>query len=439
MGLRPIHLGALIVASMIGSGVFTTSGFALADLGSPHAVLLAWALGAVHAALGAASYGWLAARVPESGGEYVILQRTMHPAAAYVVGWVSLLAGFTAPIAAAAHGLEAYLQREGALWIGATAIVGSAALHGIRRDLGAGLQTAAVALKLLLLFGFLALGLGSLDHALLAAPTEARWEKLGATLVWISFSFSGWNAAIYLAGETRGKPQHLARWSVAAVVVVGALYLGLNAVFVFAAPPSELAGRPDIGVAAASALGGSALARALSLVVALALLTSVSSMMMAGPRVLWKMGRDGALPRVLGRGEHTPHVAIAVQGVLALVVFFVSTLRELLGYIGLTLSVSSALTVTALLLEYRRGRIVPRTRALLVIPVAYIMATLLMAAWLAWLEPMQALASAGTLGMGLLVYGAQKRRDRSPDERPPDAVDSNSSAPASPTRTLPRR
>lgn len=409
-GLRPIHLGALIVASMIGSGVFTTSGFALADLGSPHAVLLAWVLGALHAALGAASYGWIAARVPESGGEYIILHRTMHPAAGYVVGWVSLLAGFTAPIAAAAHGLEAYLQREGALWIGAAAILGSAALHGVRKDLGAGLQTAAVALKLLLLFGFLALGLGSLDDVDGVPLSETRWEKLGPTLVWISFSFSGWNAAIYLAGETRGKPRHLAAWSVAAVAVVGALYLGLNTVFVLAAPMSELSGRPDIGVAAASALGGASFSRGLSLIVALALLTSVSSMMMAGPRVLWKMGREGALPRVLGRGEHTPHVAIAVQGALALVVFFASSLRELLGYIGLTLSLSSALVAAALLLEHRRGSFAPRTRALLAVPVAYIVSTLLMTAWLAWLEPGQALASAGTIVVGLVVYAAQQRR-----------------------------
>lgn len=408
-GIRPIHLGALIVASMIGSGVFTTSGFALADLGSPHAVLVAWLLGALHAALGAASYGWMAARVPESGGEYVILHRTVHPAAGYVVGWVSLLAGFTAPIAAAAHGLEAYLQRGGALWIGALAIVGSAALHGVRRDLGAGLQTAAVGLKLLLLLGFLALGLGSLGDVDAVAVTDARWEKLGPTLVWVSFSFTGWNAAIYLAGEARGETKRFALWSVLAVAVVGALYLGLNAVFVLAGPMSELAGRPDIGVAAASALGGERLARLLSLIVALALLTSVSSMMMAGPRVLWRMGRDGALPRALGRGEHTPHVAIAVQGSLALVVFFISSLRELLGYIGLTLSLSSALTASALLLEYRRGRFTPRHRAALAVPLTYIGSTLVMAGWLAWLEPVQALASGATIALGLAVYLVQRR------------------------------
>src|SRR5213593_492947 len=110
---RPLGLGsatALVVANMIGTGVFTTSGFLLADLGSPWAVLSVWIAGGILAMLGALSYGALARRIPESGGEYLLLSRTLHPAAGYVAGWISLLVGFSAPIAAAALGFGEYTK-----------------------------------------------------------------------------------------------------------------------------------------------------------------------------------------------------------------------------------------------------------------------------------------------------------------------------------------
>jgi len=99
---------ALVVANMIGTGVFTTSGFLLADLRSPWIVLAAWAVGGVIAMLGALSYGALARRIPEPGGEYIFLSRTLHPAAGYLAGWVSLLVGFSAPLAAAAFAFGDY-------------------------------------------------------------------------------------------------------------------------------------------------------------------------------------------------------------------------------------------------------------------------------------------------------------------------------------------
>jgi amino acid transporter len=391
-GLGPVALGALVVASMVGTGVFTTSGFALADLGAPEAVLAAWALGGAHAALGAATYGWLAAKVPVSGGEFALLSRALHPAAGHAAGWVSLLAGFTAPLAAAAHGLEAYLGVPGVGWVGAAALVGGALLHGVDARVGAWTQVAAVGLKLTLLAGFLAVGLPAVA-ARPAAPAEAaRWGALGPTLVWVSFSYSGWNAAIYLAGEARGGGRGLAAWSVGAVGVVTALYLGLNAVFVYAAPVADLAGRADVGVAAAAALGGPAWARALSGLAALALATSVSSMMMAGPRVLWAMGRAGALPAWLGEGD-TPRRTVLAQAALALAAFASAGLQALLGYIGLTLSLSAALVAVALLRVGGPG-------AWRIVPWLFLLGTLAMAAWLAAFRPWEAAASAATLALG---------------------------------------
>jgi len=225
----------------------------------------------------------------------------------------------------------------------------------------------------------------------------------------VSFSYSGWNAAIYLAGEVQeGSIENLAWWGLGAVGVVGTLYIVLNAIFVYSAPIADLAGRAEIEMAAAKALGGSDVAMALSLVVALGLATSVSSMIMSGPRVMWKMARQGALPEFIGRGDETPTIAIVTQGVLALVVFFISDLRELLGYIGLTLSLSSALTVSGLFFERHRGNYEFPNQFSMAVPVIFIVGTLTMSAWLVWLKPWQALASFGTIAVGLVAWYLQR-------------------------------
>ena len=195
---------ALVIANMIGVGVFTTSGFALADLGRAETVLLAWLIGGLLAMCGALSYGALARRIPVSGGEYTFLSKTVHPLAGFLAGWVSLLAGFTAPIAAAALGLQAYLTYSFGIaarpeWIGTCAILAASLIHGVRLRPGVVLQNFAVGLKLIVIAGFLALGVilapspegaGTLD--------EQGFEitRFAVTLVWVSFAYSGWNATV---------------------------------------------------------------------------------------------------------------------------------------------------------------------------------------------------------------------------------------------------
>lgn len=408
---------ALVVASMIGAGVFTTSGFALADLGRPAPVLWAWAVGAVLALCGALSYGALARAIPESGGEYTFLSRSIHPLAGFLAGWVSLLAGFTAPIAAAALGLSAYLADSFQLaarpeWIGTLAIVLAGGVHAVRVREGVLLQNAAVGVKLLAIAVFIVVGAWRLPEsaAAPALPTATSIGAFAVTLIWVSFAYSGWNAAVYVAGEVRDPERNLERSLVLATALVGVLYLALNAVFVYAAPVSELAGQPDVGAVAAEALGGPALRRAVAAIVALALFTSISSMVMAGPRVYQRMAIDGLLPRVIAEARGAPHAAVALQVVLAVIVVWITGLRELLSYIGFTLGLSAAATVAGLILLRRR-----LGAARIPIPgypwvqIVFIAVTLVAAAFLALREPLQAAWGALTVVAGLPFYAWMQR------------------------------
>jgi APA family basic amino acid/polyamine antiporter len=409
---------ALVIANMIGAGVFTTSGYALADLGSRGAVLLAWAVGGGVALCGALCYGALARRFPVSGGEYSYLSAAVHPVAGFLAGWVSLLAGFTAPLAVAAEALQAYVAgsvgwRWNPDWLGSAALLGCGALHGLRLRPGLMAQNAAVALKLAAIAAFIAAGmLHARPAAVAAEPLLVPFDAaaFGVSLVWISFAYSGWNAAVYLAGEVRDPQRTLPRALAMATLLVTALYLALNAIFLSAAPASQLAGRADVGAVAAEAIGGPALRSALAALVALALLTSLSSMVMAGPRVYARMAADGLFPRRFAFEGEVPRVAVALQVALAALVLWIGELGELLSYAGFTLGVCAAAAVAALVaLRAREGSARVPIPLYPWAPAVFIAVTLAASLFLIARRPAEAAIGGLTVASGLPVYALFRR------------------------------
>lgn len=416
---------ALVVGNMLGVGVFTTSGFALADLGRRDAVLLAWLVGGLIALFGALSYGALARRIPESGGEYTFLAVTVHPLAGFAAGWVSLLAGFTAPLAAAGLALEAYVGGDptGASggWIGTAAIVAAGLAHGLRLRLGLLAQNIAVAAKLAAIAGLLALGAALVPEGPIEAapdPAVVSPGAFGMTLVWISFAYSGWNAAVYIGGEVRDPERSLPRALALATLLVTILHVGLNAVFLYAAPVSVLAGRADVAAVAAEALGGAPLQAVVSALVALALMTSISAMMMAGPRVTACMARDGLLPARLASGGDAPTAAVVLQVMLAVTVLHIGTLAGLLGAIGFLLGLSASASVAGLVaLRMREGAARVPIPGYPWVPGAFVAATLAASLLMAVRQPIEALTALAVVAAGLPVYALLRVRSRGSNER----------------------
>lgn len=442
-GIGVRSAAALVAANMIGAGVFTTSGFALADLGRPAFVLAAWVVGGGIALCGALSYAGLAARMPGSGGEYLFLSRAVHPLAGFLAGWVSLFAGFTAPIAVAAHGLEAYAAASLGIalpphLLGAGAILFCGLAHGVTRSAGLQLTDWAVGAKLFAIVAFIVIGgwvlvtggggaseIASIDASPVpSSPASFSLPAFAVTLVWVSFAYSGWNAAVYVGGELEEPARTLPRALLLATLGVTAVYVALNAVFLWAAPASELAGKAEIGAIAAEALGGTWARAALSGVVALALLTSISAMVMVGPRVYAQMAEDGLFPHSLvaqgdAAGGEVPRGAIALQVGLALLAFFVGELRDLLLYVGFLLGLSAAATVACLFLPVpREAAEQPATRVpgAPVVPVVFVIATLGSSWFVVVREPVQAAVGLGTLVVGVLAYGLGRRFSQAPPD-----------------------
>lgn len=427
MKALPRQLGSVtatlvVVASMIGVGVFTTTGFLIRDVGSPKAILLGWAIGGVISLGGALCYAELGAAYPHNGGEYLLLSRVYHPAVGFLAGWVSLVVGFSAPAAAAALAFGRYAGAV-APWIpplgAAVALVlGVAALHAFRVRVGSWAQNVVTATQVLLIGVFVSGGILYGDPTRLAGGGDVLHAALSPAfavgLVYIAFAYSGWNAAAYLAGEVEAPGRTLPRALVLGTAIVALLYLGLNAVFLLSAPAPVLSGVEEVGHVAAVHLFGESAGKGLSVVIALGLAASASAFVMTGPRVYEAMGRDypmlGFLARRTERGG--PVWSIALQTVLALAMVATASFDTLITYIGFTLSLSAGLTAVGVLVSRWRQPDLPRpwrTWGYPITPLLFGAVTLWVVGHVLWERPIAALAGLGTLGAGLGLYALVRR------------------------------
>ncbi|MGQ9659403.1 MAG: APC family permease [Thermochromatium sp.] len=357
-GLRTATL--LVIATMIGTGVFTTTGFLLRDLGSQPAVLMVWLGGGLAATCGALAYAELVAALPHNGGEYRLLGRIYHPALGFIAGCVSLVVGFAAPIAASAIAFGAYLnlalgaERIPPLVSGIALVIGASLLHSMRLTTGTRLQDLFTGLKALLILLFILGGLFAIVPERLTGQDtppllEAVWSPTFAVgLIYVSYAYSGWNAAAYVAGEVRDPGRQLPLALLAGTLTVTLLYLGINAVLLGAASPEELAAANErVGHVAAIHIFGESGGRLLSGLIALGLVSTLGALVMTGPRIYEAMGRDYPVldwlaRRVDGGG---PRIAIWFQSALAILLLLTASFETLISYAGFTLSVFAALTV----------------------------------------------------------------------------------------------
>lgn len=362
------------MANMIGVGVFTTTGYMVAALHSPAAILAAWVVGGIAAFCGALAYAELGSALPRNGGEYQFLSRIYHPAFGFVAGWVSLIVGFAAPLAAFSakfgESLEAVGFPVSPKISGLVLIAVLAVLHSMHVATGSRTHNAFSVGKIVLIVAFILAGLAWGDMSHLAAGKKPWGDVVlspmfAVQLVYVSFSYSGWNTAAYLAGEFRNPARDVPRAVLAGTALVAVLYLGLNIVFLASAPMEVLADEQhvgEVGHVAAASLFGSRAGKFMSLLIALGLVSAASANSMAGPRVYEAMGFDYPILKLLThrRAGGGPVIAIVLQSSLAAVMLLTASFETLLSYIGLTLSIVAAMTVVGVIALRRSEPDLPR-------------------------------------------------------------------------------
>jgi basic amino acid/polyamine antiporter, APA family len=415
---------AIVVANMIGTGVFISAGYMVHDLDAPR-ILIAWLVGGILAFSGAAVYAELGAMMPRVGGEYVYLKESLHPAVGFVSGWASLIAGFSAPIGAAALAFGHYTHAVFPgleVKIAAVGLIAAITfLHMFDVVFGSVVQTGFTILKVTLIVVFIGAGLivgdgswSNLDLALPGASSSVLSGAFAVQLFWVAFAYSGWNAAAYIAGEMKDTARNLPRALFIGTGMVTVLYLLLNLVFLYAAPPAELSAplhdNREVGTSAAMALFGTSAARWLSTLIALALVSTVSAMVMAGPRVYTAMAEDGLFFRFLStrHSKGGPMFSVLLQSAIAIALVLTVNLQQLVVYIGFTLSIFAALTVvSAFVLRIRRPDAERPYRAFLwpVTPLLFVGLSIWLIIQGIRLHPTECLQyGGGTLLSGIVVY-----------------------------------
>jgi APA family basic amino acid/polyamine antiporter len=430
---------ALVISNMVGMGIFGTTGFMAGDLGSAGLILACWGVGALVAFAGALSYSELGINFPSSGGEYVYLTHAFGPEWGFMTGWVSFFAGFSAPIAAAALAFSDYLgyffpslKQANATVIGSGAlalrlgpgqVVASALILAftILNCLGVGrtakVQNVLTSTKMIVIAGFVLLGFavghGSWSHfsepavrtSAVALPTQFL-----VSLLWVMVGYSGWNAATYVAEEVRRPERTLPLALGVGTAVVAALYLGLNVVFIYAMRLENMKGEIAIGSLSALRLFGPNVAGVFSALMAICIVSTVNAEVTVGPRVYYAMAKNRAFFSAAATVHprwHTPVVAILAQGLCAMFMTL-SQFRDLLTYIGMSLTLFTTLSVVALF-KFRHSR--PGWQRLRVIdfaypliPASYVLVGTCMMAYGVIQQPRASFTALATVGVGALVY-----------------------------------
>ena len=409
----------LVVANMIGTGIFTSLGFQVGDLPSGFTILALWLLGGICALCGALSYAELAAALPRSGGEYHFLSAVYHPAVGFLAGWISVTVGFAAPVALAAMAFGKYFSHAapGAppLAMSLAVVVLVTAVHLRGAGLGSLFQNVATALKVLLILALIGAGLAAADTQPVSFLPAARDAALitsppfAVSLIFVMYAYSGWNASAYIVGEIRDPSRNVPRSLALGTLIVIALYLALNAVFLHTAPIDELRGKIEVGHIAATHIFGPAGGRIMAGLICAGLVSSISAMTWVGPRVTMAMGEDCGALRFLGRKTRAgvPAVALLAQGCVVVGLLLTATFEAVLTYLQFSLTCCSFLTVLGVIVLRVRRPELPRPYRTWGYPVTPLI-FLGVSAWMMWhllrSHPMESLAGAGTMLLGLLIY-----------------------------------
>lgn len=350
---------SMVVASMIGVGAFTTSGFLAADLNSRPLILAAWAVGGLIAMLGALNYVSLSKMVPESGGEYTYLSRLINPVAGFLGGWISLLVGFSAPLAAAAllcgSYLETYIPGIPGMLLATGVLILFSIIQLFGFSLATGVHKAIVWTKLVLILVFV--GLAASDLPELPPHQSAPFNPgtFSISLYWIFFSYSGWNAAVYMSREIQNPQKTVGLALILGTAIVTILYLALNFVFIHAVPLEQIKGEEAVALIAARSLGGPFLHHCVAIVISIGLLTSISAMMFLGPRVYGKMAQDGLFPTAMAGTSPPFRNGCLFQTLIALIMVWTSSFDKIVNFAGFLLGISTAMCIGAMAVKRLRS------------------------------------------------------------------------------------
>ena len=415
----------VVIANMIGTGVFTSLGYQVGPIPSGFAILMLWLVGGVVSLCGAFCYAEIATSLKKSGGEYLFLSKLFHPALGFLSGWISLLVGFAGAISAVAIAIGEYSNDLLGLPVRLVAIVAIVLISGIHLF---GVKTGGIAqniltgLKLSLITFFCIaplfmfsgggspLGNQGAWAGISFLPQPGDWDLITSagwaiSLVFVVYAYSGWNASAYIAGNLENPEKNIPR----SLIIVTVVYLALNAMFLSVSTFAELENQNDIGNVVAIKLFGPTIGLVFSGLFSFALLSTLSAMTIAGPRVAEAMGEDYPMLQSLTKKNRfqMPYLAILFQAGWSMVLVMLSDFKEIIQYISVSLSWFTLFTVIGVFILRKRTPKEERQFSIPfypIPPIVFIGCTVWMIYYVTANEPTIILYSLGTVAIGLILY-----------------------------------
>lgn len=437
--LNLFSLSNIVVANMVGAGIFVTSGLLMESLNNPVLMLILWVVAGIIALCGAIAYGELGAAIPKAGGEYVFLSELFHPLLGFLSGWISFIVGFSAPVAASAMGFTEYFTRAfpGIISITNDTGIFSAAnfkksisisiillftlvhLRGIENS--ARVQNWLTVLKIIMIGSLIFIGLsfgnGSLEHFKPSGNfqwTFDKWESIGLSLMWIMFAYSGWNASTYVGSEIRMPSRNIPNSLLLGTGIVVLLYVGLNTFFVYSIPTEEMKGVISIGGLAVHYAFGRNLDVLFSMLIAFSLFSSLSAYLILGPRVTYSMAKDGYFFQSIARINpltKVPSHAILLQAAISIILVLSGTFDQILTYLGFSLGIFPILAVAGVFKLRMKGKSKLKLKGYPVSHLVFIVSNLLILL-LSFIErPVESSIAIATVVSGIPFFYLFRKKD----------------------------
>jgi len=420
---------SIVVANMIGTGIFTTSGIMASHLPGPGWILSCWLFGGLIAISGALCYAELSTRMPEEGGEYLYLKNLYHPSLGFLTGWTSLFVGFSAPIAASALSFSEYIfaglnlqsttgqVTELFFFKKLTAIaiiVIFTFIHYLGVRLGSGVQNFLTVLKILIVLGLagtgIALGGGDLSSLSFTGYETQGFLGIGTAMMLVMFSYSGWNASAYIAGEVKNPRRSLPISLISGTVIVIILYVLLNIFILETLSFEELKGTIAVVEAASVKAFGGWIGDLLGLMIGIALLSSLSAFILIGPRVYFAMAKDRLFFSFASKvhpRHKVPGRSILIQGTIAVAMVLVGTFEQLIIYVSFALSIFTWLAVVGVFLA-RKLKVGEETAVRIwgfpIVPIFFLASTLILMVITYINQPLESTAAIFTVLCGIPFY-----------------------------------
>ena len=417
----------IVIANIIGTGIFTSLGFQLPEIHSGFVLLLLWVVGGIVALCGALCYGELSAALPRSGGEYHFISAIYHPALGFMAGFVSATVGFAAPIALAAMAFGKYFQ--GSLGFGSPVLLSLAIvwivalfhLGGLRT--GSAFQNLSTIFKVLLISALIGAGLMMVPkQPIIFLPHHGDFSSVfgapfAVALVYVMYSYSGWNAASYIISEVKRPEKNVPRALLFGTLLVALIYTALNAVFLLTTPAAKMSGQIEVALIAGRYIFGDNGGRVVGAIICVGLISAISSMTWIGPRVTMSMGEDHWFLRFLGKKNRqgVPVSAILTQLLIVNVLLLTGSFELVVIYIQFSLLLCSLLTVLGVIvLRFTRpGLARPyRVWAYPMPPLIFGVITIWMMIYLLGAHPVESLFGLGTMLAGFALYFCTPRAEK---------------------------